>query len=213
MACLVVELRNGNEVEFLGNTNAYSEDNGRWGGTSVAETNVPQLKDYSQVLNLVDTKDFLMRFEHKLRMERQDPLNPEKWDKVPGQSQIMNEKGIFIMLSMIGDVINKVVGQGNLDDDMLGQKQRNRMYNKVVGDIREWLNDELFLNHEDYELDPRHFNYVRNLIKIPVSIFLTRLIGDKERKHIHGNSMGKSTRFEKYFMPGQSKQRTQVHND
>ena len=158
---------------------------------TVSQQNIPTLRDWSKVLQLSETKDYLDNLEKGLRQQYYDDTKRE-WCSKPGIPPLMNEIGIHKVMTSVKNVIHRVMGQGNFD-------QKKEMYYRVFCEIWEGVNDDIFANEDVYEITQNDIAYIKRLIIIPTEIYLTRLLSDKERSYIYGEE--KSTSWQKYFMP------------
>lgn len=165
-----------------------------FGGAQVAQQSMPSLRDWSKVLQLSETKDYLDNLEHLFKREIR--TKEGMWVRPPGIPPLMNDLGIYNVMTLIKAVIHRVIGQGNFDKEM-------ELYNKVLAQIWTASNDDLFVNYEIYDVAEKDISYIKNLVIISTRVYLTRLLSDKERNYIYGEE--KSTSWAKYFGPGNKK--------
>jgi len=164
-----------------------------YGGSTVQQQVIPTLRDWSKVLQLSETKEYLNDIERSLRrQEYNDELR--KYVTRHGIVPLMNEEGIQKTMSYLRSIIHRTIGQGNFDD-------KKEPYRSIIADIWEVLNDDLFVNEGLYQLNQNDYNFVMGIFIVPTKIYLTRLLGDRERKYIYGDE--KSTSWASYFKPRQ----------
>lgn len=166
-----------------------------FGGTTVQTQTMPSLKDWSKVLQLIDTKNYLDMVEHMLKREIPDKKNPKEWLRPPGIKPMMNQLGIMNMQGILRSIMDKTISQGNLSE--------SKTYNRILKDILSELNDNLFYNDQEYELRQEDRKYVYGIMKAGIKIYLTRLIQDRERKYIHGKD--DTHKFESIHLPKRTK--------
>lgn len=84
-----------------------------------------------------------------------------------------NEKGVHMYMAFVRSVLNTQVVQGNLKEDD---------YTNMLYRIRRRLAHDLIINRINWGLKTQNYNYVIDLAMNLVELFLSRLIGNKERE-------------------------------
>lgn len=161
-----------------------------FGGATMQTEMRPTIKDWSKVLQLIDTTPLLNDIDHVIKQEIQMKDDPTKWYTPQGIKPLMNEEGRIRVLGIVKSSINKTIGQSNFDD---------KRYKAIVADIWRAINDDLFKSDFDYSLSDQDKQYIIDLTVITVKNFLTQAINDKSRKYIFGEE--KSHRWEQFIVP------------
>jgi len=179
------------------------EEASEYGGSTIQTTVNPTLKDFNKVLQLVDTQKYLETLKHILKQEIQNKDNPKIWYTPAGMKPLMNDYGIMKMGGWLQSLMDKTISQGNLSE--------TKTYNRVMRDILNAINDDLFDNDDEYSLSDEDKNYVYHMMKAAIEIYLTRLISDRERKYIYSDDGSKMHKTESYYRPKRRNDRESVY--
>ena len=123
--------------------------------------------------------DIIEELEHDLKGEvfirSDDPDTPEiegKWEKRTGQ-QLLNEKGIREIITIVRSLVNKVMFFSNLDEyDIRLLTMR----------MRQNIAQNLFLNWEEYDIKKSDLTIVTDKVVYFMYVALKRALFGEERK-------------------------------
>lgn len=146
------------------------------GQTSYASNNFGYNTDSILRIRL-DTQQVIQQIEYFLKGkitrvtfdEQQQPIEKE----IKIGTELANEQGIQAILSFATSVINPQVVQGNYEWDT---------WREEISWCREQLAKDVFVNHDDWGIDPKNINLICNTVMNSIKPFLTRLVNNEERK-------------------------------
>lgn len=125
----------------------------------------------------LDTQQILQQIEYflkgkavRIRMNEQGMAEEEI---VEISEPLANERGVHSILSFLSSTINSQTVQGNYEWDH---------WREEVSWMREQLATDVFVNYDVWEIDPQNISIICNSVMNLIKPFLTRLVGDGERK-------------------------------
>lgn len=145
-------------------------------GQGLLTTNVGAYTEGALQLRL-QTEELLNKIQSHLSGYRfsimQDEDGEIKTIKIPMGSQRCNEKGVQDIMQYLQAIINPSTVQGNFTIEG---------YDTYIFECREELNNMIFNNIDEYEMDEKNYNGVINFIIKLIEPFISRVIDNEERK-------------------------------
>ena len=114
--------------------------------------------------------------EKSLRKQKYN-FESQKWENIDNVKPVMNETGIFDIITILKSTIHKNFALTNFTKDDIY---------RICKQIRNEVIINLYLNWKKYDLNKSNMGHIVNLIDRNVFSLLTKSLNDGERKHISG---------------------------
>lgn len=149
-------------------------------GSSLAPDFVPpislnkQQQDSDLIKWQIDGTDLLEVLLHNLKREFFDYEN-QQWIQVENQPPMLNDKGVYDILSMLQPRLHKILSLTNLE---------SKDVNRMAKEIRNNVIEKLYLNYDLYECQKSDLTTIVNIVDHLVYAVLRKSFNDGQRRHL-----------------------------